>query len=359
MTETFLPLTVSEVIQETPDAVTLKFMPEGNILVPFEAGQYLTLRVQIEGKIFRRAYSLSTSPLDKKLSITVKQVPGGKVSTYLCKQVVKGAKMETLPPMGDFTFTKASEKGKSYFMFAGGSGITPIYANLKTILQTEPQSNVYLLFANKNATSIIFKKELESLLAQYPQRFWVEYVLEEMEKKTWLSSFFSPKNSQNIVQGIADKRITNLFLDKFRPQHRDAAYFICGPTPMMDGIEELLLSKGINPQSICLERFTIQENTVFVAADAPVVATLHAHLRGEKIAVQMREGQTVLDALLKEGFDPPYSCRTGSCATCIGKCTSGKLKMKANAILEESEIEAGLVLTCQAIPLTDVVEISY
>lgn len=359
MTETFLPLTVSEVIQETPDAVTLTFMPEGNVFVPFEAGQYLTLRVQIEGKTFRRAYSLSTSPLDKKLSITVKQVPNGMVSTYLCKQVTKGTQMETLPPMGDFTFTKASEKGKSYFMFAGGSGITPIYANLKTILQTEPQSNVYLLFANKNATSIIFKKELESLLAQYSQRFWVEYVLEEMEKQPWLSSFFAPQNNQNVVQGIADKRMTNLFLDKFRPQHRDAEYFICGPTPMMDGIAALLLSKGINSQHIRLERFSVQENTVVEVVDAPIVATLHADLRGEKVSVQMREGQTVLDALLKEGFDPPYSCRTGSCASCIGKCTSGRVKMKVNTILEENEIASGLILTCQAIPLTDVVEISY
>lgn len=357
--ETFFPLTVQEVIHETPDAVTLAFLPEENTHFAYQAGQYLTLRLHIAGKTFRRAYSLSTSPLDKKLHITVKKVAGGAVSTYLCQAVEKGAKMEALPPMGDFTFQKATEKGKSYFMFAGGSGITPIFSNLKTILQTEPQSNVYLLYGNKNKESIIFNKELTQLLAQYPQRFVLKYVLEEGEKKTWFSSFFSQKNeNEAMYEGRADARITHLFLDKYRPQHRKVEYFVCGPTEMMNGIESLLLARGIAAENLRIERFSPVENKT-IAADAPIVATLTAHLNGEKVVVAMREGQTVLEALLQAGQDPPYSCRTGSCATCIGKCTSGKVKMKVNATLEDGEIAEGLVLTCQSVPLTEAVEIWY
>jgi ring-1,2-phenylacetyl-CoA epoxidase subunit PaaE len=173
--EDFFPLTVQEVIRETPDAVTLSFSPVEDTKFRFQAGQYLTLRVNIDGKTFRRAYSLSASPLDKRLNITVKQVQGGKVSPYLCNQIAAGASLEILPPMGDFTFQPATEKGKSYFMFAGGSGITPIFSILKTILQTEPQSNVYLFFGNKNKQSIIFREELAALEAKYPNQFFVDW----------------------------------------------------------------------------------------------------------------------------------------------------------------------------------------
>lgn len=355
--ENFFPLTVQHVIRETPDAVTLAFLPEENATFHFHAGQYLTLRLNIEGKTFRRAYSLSTSPLDKRLSITIKKVAGGKVSTYLCNHVQKGQTLAALPPMGEFTFHQANEKGKSYYMFAGGSGITPIFSNLKTILQTEAQSNVYLLFGNKNKEAIIFKKELDALVEKYPHNFFVKYVLEEVEKTSWLQGFFASK-AKNVLEGLADTRNACLFLNEFRPQHRNVEYFICGPTQMMNGIESLLLERGVNSQNIRLERFNTDEN-IAIATDAPIVATLTAYLKGEKVVVSMREGQTVLDALLQAEIDPPYACRTGSCATCIGKCTSGKVKMKINSTLEAKEIAEGLVLTCQAIPLSDAIEIQY
>jgi ring-1,2-phenylacetyl-CoA epoxidase subunit PaaE len=354
--ENFFPLVLQEVIPETADAVTLAFLPAPNFA--FQAGQYITFRLNIDGKTFRRAYSLSASPLDEKLCITVKQVQGGKVSPYLCNKIAAGASLEVLPPMGDFTFQPATEKGKSYFMFAGGSGITPIFSILKTILQTEPQSNVYLFFGNKNKKSIIFGEELAALEAKYPQRFFREYVLEEVEKIGFLQSIFAAKKEKEVWQGMADKRMTMLFLNKYRPQHRSVEYFICGPTPMMNGTEALLLERGVSPENIRLERFSTEESKT-VTEDASIVATLTAHLRGEKFVVPMREGQTVLEALLQENLDPPYSCRTGSCATCIGKCNSGKVKMKANSILEEKEIKEGLVLTCQSLPLTEEVEIRY
>jgi len=356
--EDFFPLIVQEVIRETPDAVTLSFSPTENTKFHFRAGQYLTLRLNIEGKTFRRAYSLSTSPLDKKLNITVKQVQGGKVSPYLCNQITKGTSIDVLPPMGDFTYQPATEKGKSYYMFAGGSGITPIFSNLKTILQTEPQSNVYLFFGNKNKEAVIFREELAALEAKYPQRFFMEYVLEEVEQKSFFQGLFAAKKEKEVWQGLADKRMTTFFLNKYRPQHRSVEYFICGPTPMMDSTETLLLERGVSADKIRLERFSLEEAKK-ITEDTPIVATLTAHLRGEKFVVQMREGQTVLEALLQENIDPPYSCRTGSCATCIGKCSSGEVKMKANSILEEKEIKEGLILTCQSLPLTEEVEIRY
>lgn len=361
--ETFFELDVQDVIRETNDAVTLVLQADKNIAsqFQFQPGQYVTLRIPIEGKVYRRAYSLSTSPLDKQLSITVKEIQGGSVSPYLCNHITKGTKLEALPPMGDFTYHAATEKGKSYYMFAGGSGITPIFSNLKTILQTEPQSLVHVLFGNKNEESIIFRDELAKLAEQYPKQLHIQYALEEVEKKNWFSSLLVEEDAKvaiEIQEGRADASMTNLFLDRHRPQHRQVEYFICGPSQMMENIEKVLLNRGINPENIRLERFT-DENQQIIAKDAKIVSTLTAHLKGETITVSMREGETILAALIEKGMDPPYSCRTGSCATCIGKCTSGRVKMNANATLEDEDVAKGLVLTCQAVPLTEAVEIYY
>lgn len=361
--ETFFSLEVQALIRETNDAVSLVLQPERSIAEHFKytPGQYLTLRVQLEGKTLRRAYSLSTSPLDDHLQITIKQVQGGQVSSYLCNAIKKGDTLEVLPPMGDFTYHSADEKGKSYYMFAGGSGITPIFSNLKTILHKEPQSLVHVLFGNQNKESIIFSKELAALALQYPQQLVIEYALEKVEKKKWLASLWAAAKTSESIQvqeGRADALMTHLFLDRHRPKHRQSEYFVCGPAQMMDCIETVLLNRGVNPANIRLERFTTEKAHI-IQKEAKIVATLTAHLKGETIIVPMREGETILGALIEKGIDPPYACRTGSCATCIGKCTSGKVKMNANSTLEGDEVAKGLVLTCQAVPLTEQVEIYY
>lgn len=359
--ETFVTIPVQAVVKNTQDAITIVMHPDESQKkqLQYHAGQYLTLKLEIEGQTVRRAYSLSSSPLEDSMSITVKKVKNGLVSNYLFHHAQKGMSLNVMPPMGDFTFHKADAKGKSYFMFAGGSGITPIYSNLKTILNTEPQSKVFLCYANFAMDSIIFYQEIRALQKQFSDRLVVKYVLENHADAPTFFFQNKPKPTDDDVwKGRVAPEIIHDFLAVFRPQHRNTEYFICGPTPMMQVVNEVLSLRGVPKERIKIEKFNT-ENTEEVSADAPITAHLTVHLHNEIHTVPMRENQTVIDALIAAKLDAPYACRTGSCATCIGKCTKGEVKMRANSTLDAIDIQEGYVLTCQTVALTDEIEIQY
>ncbi len=368
----FHDLKVKEIIRETPDAVSLIFdIPqELTDTFSFIQGQYLTLKLTINDNTVRRAYSMSSSPLDQELRVTIKQIKNGLVSTYINQQLKEGDTIAVMPPNGRFYTTLDAANKKTYYMLGGGSGITPLLSISKTVLEKEPLSKVFLFYGNRDEKSIIFKTTLEQLAHRYPDRFRNVQILshpDTRQQKRFFGLQTQTVSKWKGMVGIMDEQHIHYFFNQNRPEHRQQEYFICGPGPMMDAAEKVLLEKGVDPKRIHIERFSssVPQNANGEPAkevdlsQVKTGAALIAHLNGERIETNIPAGTTILDTLLDMGYEAPYSCKTGACASCLGKCIEGKVQMDECLTLEPEEIEEGFILTCQARPITDSVEVIY
>jgi len=364
----FYQLKIKRKTAETPDTVTLEFeIPdELHDLFNYKQGQYLTLRLSIGGNELRRSYSMSSSPLENRLAVTVKKVSGGKVSTYLHDQAKEGDTLEIAPPAGRFFNELNPDKRRTYYLFAAGSGITPLLSIIKTTLESEPMSAIFLLYGSRNEENIIFRDELDRLSERYTGQLYVEHVLSQPKKESTGGGIFgvfkkSTTNWQGKIGRISGK-MSNTFLDDNMAHgpESDCLYFICGPGDMADSIEATLLGRGIVAKQIHTERFV---NATHIPGDISAMGTgekkVVVHLKGERIELPVPDGATILDVLVKAKFDPPYSCTAGACSTCMAKVISGKVKMDACYALDDEEVKAGYILTCQSHLESDVVELTY
>ena len=366
MNTSFFNLNVKKVVQETDDAVSVYFdVPESaKEAFKFVQGQHLTLKFMIGGEDVRRAYSICTSPLEGELAVTVKQVPKGLISTHICEKVKQGETIAVMPPSGRFFTPLSKEARKDYYFFGAGSGITPLMSILKTILEAEPMSKINLLFSNRNEDSIIFKQELSNLQHKYEEQLVVEHILSQpkKEKAGGLSGLFSKgKSSWTGKNGRINEAQVKAFLEENPMRTKTAEYFICGPTGMIDVTENALKSINIDKKHVHIEHF----NNIGIAPDPSVSAVtvdgaaVTVTLNGKTHNIAVPKGQKILDVMIKQKLDPPYSCTSGACSTCMAKVTKGSVKMDACFALDDDEVEAGYVLTCQAHPTTSEVELTF
>ena len=344
----FHPLRVARVVRETADAVSLVFDVPGELATTYayEPGQFCNLRVEVGGEACVRCYSMSSAPaVDTDLQVTVKRVPGGAVSTWLVEQVAEGDVVEVSPPTGFFQLTPGDG---DLVAFAAGSGITPVFSLVKAALATTGR-RVRLLYANRDRNSVIFGAELDALAARHPERLSVTHRFDD-------------------EQGFADSAAVSAFLggggDAGDGTGEAAEHYLCGPAPFMDVVEQALLAAGTDAGTIHIERFTPAELPAPPGADEPAapgagVTRVTIELDGRTDSTDHHPGTTILQTARQMGMAPPFSCESGSCATCMARLVGGSVSMFVNNALTPDEVEEGWVLTCQSVPTSPTVHVVY
>jgi len=341
----YYDLKVKEVVREIDEAISIVFeMPEGS--VDYKSGQFLTLILSIDGKEVRRSYSFSSSPItDDVLSVTVKRVEGGLVSNYLNDQVKPGDTIHVMEPMGNFTTEYSSANKRHLVMFAGGSGITPFMSHIKSLLTEEPESIASLIYCNRNIESIIFKNHLESLQNDYEGRFRLIHVLDD-----------APLNWQGHSGLLNHDMLTKLFERIPNWGSERTVYLMCGPEGMMKNVETLLSLQSIQSDLVFKESFVVgtigkeEKKEIFTEDGALEVTVIYD---GEEHKFAVEQGVTILDTALDLGIDLPFSCQSGLCTACRGKCISGEVRLDEDEGLSEAEMKEGYVLTCVGHPMSN------
>lgn len=356
---TFHALTVAELQRETDDSVclTLAVPPELKDKFRFRQGQYLTFRRELDDQEVRRSYSICSGVDEEALRVAVKAIPGGRFSTFANDVLRVGDVLEVLPPTGTFSTVLDPTQDRNYLCIAAGSGITPILSIVKSILAVEAASHVTLLYGNQGVATIMFREALDRLKNRYMSRFQLIHVLSR------------EKRDVDILNGRIDNRKGAQLCRHLLDLDSVDEFFLCGPESMIAEVSRGLRGSGIDERKIHYELFGAS------AEDAAVAMVRHQErarrFGGRTCAVTVKadgretrleltpDGQNILDAALEAGVDLPYACKGGACATCKARLVRGEVDMDVRHALEDGEIAAGFILSCQAHPVSAEVYIDF
>ncbi len=344
---TFYPLTVSRVRRLTPDSVAVDFeVPETlQDTFAFEAGQYITIRMEYNGEEVRRAYSLSSAPSSGMWTIGIKKVPDGTFSVFANDVLKAGDTLDVMPPQGRFIYRPGTAI-KHIAAFAAGSGITPIMGILSEALQNDDRCKAVLVYGNRSAEQAMFLEDLKALEEEYPDRFFRYPV-------------YSRQREEDCLFGHIENSTVNFVLKNKHKDWNFDRFYLCGPEPMIRTVESSLQEKGVAPEQILHELFTSEDSDDAAVEIQEGQTKVSVVLDDQNFELVMDRKDLVLDAVLKEKIDAPYSCQGGVCSTCIAKITEGSAEMVKNQILTDGEIAEGLILTCQAHPTSATLKIDY
>lgn len=338
-TDRYHALTIAAVIDETSDAksLVLTVPPALAGVFAYRPGQFLTMRVAHPDGALARCYSLSSSPaVDRALCVTVKRVRDGRASNWICDHLVAGAVVEVLAPAGVFV---PGDLDGDLVLFAGGSGITPMLSIVKTLL-ARGTGRAWLLYANRDPQSVIFRAELAALAAAHPQRLIVQH---------WLDA----------VQGLPSEAQLQALVAR-QPAPLACHYFICGPGPFMDAAHAALKTLKVARERIHIERFvSLSAAPAPVACESADAYQLEVAVDGGTHTLDGRAGESLLDSMLRAGLRVPNACRSGSCGACMCKLEEGSVELRVNAVLDSDDLADGWTLACQGIPKSDRVRVRF
>ncbi|QKT08494.1 ferredoxin--NADP reductase [Gordonia sp. X0973] len=335
-------LRVVEVVAETADAMSIVFdVPESaTAAFRYLPGQFLTIDIPTDrAGGAARSYSLSSSPhFETDLVITVKRTVGGYASNWLCDNIRPGSTLRVLTPAGRFTPPSLDD---DVLLIGAGSGITPLMSIAKSVL-IGGTGTVYLLYANRDRASTIFGRELTAMAAEFPTRFAVEH-------------WFADERGLPTVDGLAAAVAPFASYDAF----------LCGPAPFMAAASSALTRVDVPPSHIHVEKYRSLDGNPFAGAvivptaDGETSAHATVAIDGQLVELEWPRQTKLLDLLLANGYDAPYSCREGECSSCACTVRRGEVRMLRNETLVDADLRAGLTLACQAVPISDEVDIAF
>jgi ring-1,2-phenylacetyl-CoA epoxidase subunit PaaE len=355
MASRFHNITVADIQKTTKDCAIVSFHIPHELQEEFKftQGQYLTLRSQIDSESVQRSYSLCSSPNDNEWHVGIKKIHGGQYSTYANDVLKVGDIVEAMVPNGNFFIDIEPKAERNFIAIAAGSGITPIYSIIKTHLENEPNSTFKLFYTNQTAGSVILKEEIEGLKNRFIDRFEVFHFLTKQSRGI------------DLYNGRLDaeklEKLCNAVIDIEQIDH----IFSCGPEEMIFMAKDFFMAKGVDEKKIHFELFTssaakkrpkkeVTEEMKGLISDVTILDG------GKSFNFKIHQGSNnILDAALANGADLPFACKGGVCSTCKAKVIEGKVEMEVNYALEEEEVAAGYVLTCQGIPCSEKVVVDF
>ena len=348
----YYPLKIMKKEEESKDVFSfyLSAPQEHKEKFYFQPAQFLTFQFTLNGKSFFRSYSIASSPLkDDLLKITLTKVQGGLVSHYMIDHLKEGDEILSQTPCGSFYKLPDQLKQNQYVLFAAGVGITPLYSILQTVLESFSQDKVFLIYSCRNPKEVIYQKDLQQCLDTHKDRLKVKIIFSSTEGR------------------LDDKKLLSLFSDN---SFKDSLFYLCGPKQYMDMIKDFLKNKQISTENIHTEDFKVtpirgpkpDESSVFFEAghfEEGEPEKLKARIYDEDVEIPLDRETSLLEQLLEEGHQPPFSCTSGSCLTCMAKLKEGKVFQLDEGILDEENIKSLELLTCQCYPLSKKVVIDY
>lgn len=336
-------LEVSQLEQNTADAVEVSLLIPKHLVSTFQfkAGQYITLESIINGQAVRRSYSLCAAPHENLIRVGIKKVAGGLFSSFANDTLQVGDTLNVGAPEGRFIYLP-EKTPKTIAAFAAGSGITPILSIIKEHLTAHPKNQFHLVYGNKTPKQTMFYEALQNLQANFPTQLSIVWV-------------FSQAREDKALFGRIDARVVNYYHNQFKASAE--AYYLCGPEGMINTVSQTLQSGNIATDKIFTELFFAATTPVAAASSGEVsITVIHDEMN---TTITSKQDITLLDAALKAKLDVPYSCKGGVCSSCIARIKMGKAEMQSNQILTDSEVEEGLILTCQALPQTNELTVDY
>ncbi len=349
-------LKVESIDRETTDSmrVALQVPEELQKEYDFLPGQHLPIQVTVDGKKIRRTYSICSVPGEQPLVLGVRVQPGGQFSEFVANELSAGDELEVMPPFGQFHVTLDADNQKTYLAFAAGSGITPVLSIIRSTLEGEPLSKFVLFYGNRRQSTTMFIDDLYALKNRFPERLQLYFLFTQEEQEY---SIFSGR--------LDDAKVRELFTDFCEGLEPDEAY-LCGPFPMIETITNALTELGFDSDNIHMERYGPPRKGRQAAelkastAEQKDLSTITIIMDGHRKSFEMpKAGDNIVDAAAEHGFELPFSCKGGVCATCRTHVREGEVQMETNYGLEPWEVEKGYVLACQSHPVSESVILDY
>ncbi|AJR26788.1 ferredoxin--NADP reductase [Sphingobium sp. YBL2] len=315
-------LRIAEVVRQGEDAVLVNFsaLDGGAPGLPFVPGQYLTLAANVSGDEHWRCYSIVTDPsADRTIGVLVRRVAGGLVSNWICDHANAGSALRVLPPAGRF---RLEQTGRAVLLFAGGSGIAPIFALARQAL-VDGAPQVFMFYANRDRATAMMMDELKELSQDAGDRLHIRY---------WYDS----------EDGYPTPAILSSTLDGWK----DADAYLCGPEPFMRLVRAVLQQEGFDPDRVHQEDFGAQDDEDETDTGEGEEAMLAVQVKGQLHEIPVKSGQSLLSAMLVAGLHVPHSCKVGECASCMCRLLEGEVERLDNSVLDEDDVASGWLLAC-------------
>jgi len=328
---------------ETHDVKSFLFRTRTPHLFRYRPGQFITLELVVDGDEINRCYTLSSAPTrPDTISITVKRVPGGKVSNWLHDNLKPGMEIKALGPAGDFSCT-LHPAGK-YLFLSGGSGVTPLMSMSRTHYDLGEDRDIVFVHSARSPRDIIFRRELAAL-ANGMGHFRTAFVCEQAgDERDW---------------GAPTGYLSLPILKSLAPDFSQREIFCCGPEAYMAAVRAMLHEAGFDLAHYHEESFSFERQGVPLveveakAAAAPAGSFKIEYTRSGRI-IDCGPDQFILDAARAAGMRLPFSCTKGMCGTCKTKKLSGEVVMTHGGGIRQREIDAGMILPCCSKPLSNV-----
>jgi len=356
----FHNVNIKSIKQEAAESVELTFDIKDDLKEKFGfvPGQYLTIALKINGELHRRAYSICSDIYSSDLSILVKKLEGGLVSTFINDKLIAGDKVLLSKPNGEFKIDMNAIKDDEHLIFIGaGSGITPLMSMLTSVLKSHKKTTCHLIYGSRDLDSIIYHSKLDRLKLVYKEWLVVHHFLSSHLSNDFKGiAFKNVYHNERININFVGSLISNLDNEKIH------GVYLCGPSALVDSTKEKLIGLNIPTRKIHREYFTApvsEVKEIDIDFDSLKKRNVNVKLNGELISTVVEGDQNILRQLIEDGYDPPYSCLQGTCSSCKAKLTSGEVEMRVDIGLEDDEKEDGFILTCQSIPITEEVSCEY